>query len=54
MLQAYEIPHYRIVFFGKTGSGKSTLINMMFNILLKMEYTDMRYVAISVKIDGKK
>ena len=39
-------PHLKVLLIGKTGSGKSTAINMFLNQALKLNYEDERIIGI--------
>ena len=47
------LPKIRVVCIGKTGSGKTTLINCLMNQIQQKEYEDERIIAITQQINLK-
>ena len=48
--QAKQNPTFRMAMVGRTGSGKTTLINMITNLILNKRYNDKREIAITQSI----
>jgi type IV secretory pathway VirB4 component len=44
---AEEKPHLKLLLIGKTGSGKTTCLNMMINLASKSTYEDKRMITIT-------
>lgn len=42
-----EKPHFNVLVIGKSGSGKSTAINMFFNMAKNLNYQNERIIAIN-------
>jgi DNA segregation ATPase FtsK/SpoIIIE-like protein len=42
-----EKPHLKLLLLGKTGSGKTTCLNMMINLAIKNTYENERMIAIT-------